>query len=276
VSILDLTDPLNPTLIASIATTDASGLSVHGLHLLVADGAGGLTILDVQDRENPSTAAVLDLNGADASPNSAQDVVTLAHYSNPPAQGVKAFSMLAYVADGPSGVRVVDIAAPAFPSLLTTFPTTDARTVFAKSHYVTGDSDTASIEHEYLFVADGAGGIRVADVSDPAAPVEVPLANNGLDVTDFVVANAFEPPANRLYVYAALGAGGCAILDWSVISAPVLVNTLNIPVVSGVDIERIRLDRLCDEDGVQIKDTSHEGARTFTRDEIETILEADY
>ena len=43
----------------------------------------------------------------------------------------------------------------------------------------------------------------------------------------------------------------------------------------GLDIERVALDRVTDEDGRQIKATSLEGTRTLNREEIERILETD-
>ena len=225
---------------------------------------------------SPVVLAVLDFDGDGLSANDARDVFPLPDYSDPPASGTKPFRMIAYVADGANGVRVVDIEDPANPFVVTTIATTDAHEVFAKSHYVTGDAGTPSLEHEVLFVADGAAGMRWFDVSDATAPGgggTLPLA---APVTDFRAVNAFEPPANKLYVYAALGGAGCAIVDWSDLEAPVVIDTLPIPVTSGVDVERIQLDRLVDEEGNQIKDTSHDGARTFTRAEIERILGADY
>ena len=48
------------------------------------------------------------------------------------------------------------------------------------------------------------------------------------------------------------------------------------PTMTGLDLERVRLDRMVDEDGNQIRDVSHDGARTFTRAEIETILGTDF
>ena len=147
---------------------------MHGYHLLVADGAAGLVILDVGDPQRPTVTAVLDLNGANPAPNDAWDVFPMAHFSNPPPSGMKPFEMMAYVADGRNGVRVVNLNVPSQPYVVATYATTDARAVFAKSHYVTGDAVTPSVEREYLFVADGVPGVRVADVTDPSRPWRSP------------------------------------------------------------------------------------------------------
>ncbi len=277
VIICTLVDPLHPEEAAIFPVREALGLTVHGFHLFVADGADGLVILDVEDPTAPSMVATLDLNGADAAPNQAVDIAVMPHYRNPPEDGgPKPFEMVAYVADGSAGVRVVDIVDPSAPEVIATYATTDARAVRAKFHYDTGDKDTPSIEHEYLLIADGAGGLRVADITDPAQPRPVTSLALGADVTDIAVANAFEPPLNKLYVFAATGGTSITTIDWSDMTAPVTVGTLAVGTSRGIDVERVRLDRLVDEDGVMIKDTSHEGARTFTREELARILGADY
>ena len=95
-------------------------------------------------------------------------------------------------------------------------------------------------------------------------------------VTDIAVSNAFEPPRNTLYVHAAMGQAGCALIDWSDIATPTVVAILPFAVTRGLDMERVKLDLLCDPDGVQIKDVSHKGARTFDRAEMRRILGTKY
>jgi len=174
--------------------------------------------------------------------------------------------MVAYVADGGAGVRIINLNDVKAPFVGATVPTSNARAVFAKSHYDAGSSTAPSLEREYLYVADDEGGLRIVDVSDPWMPQSVTTVDGGAAVSDLLVANAFEPPLNKAYLYAALGPGGCAILDVSQVRAPQVIATLPVPVIHGLDIERVRLDRMVDEDGQQVKDTSHEGARPFRRD----------
>jgi hypothetical protein len=270
----DLSNPLAPQPLGGVVTTDARALAVHGLQLVVADGGAGLAIIDVRLPQAPAIVAALDLNGEDPAPNNAQDVVTMPHYSNPVAAGMKPFRMTAYVADGAAGVRIVSLDDPSAPYVAVTVPSTDARAIFVKSHFDVGSSTTPSLEHEYLYIADGAGGLRIMHVSDPLSPVPVATLDSAGAISDLLVVNAFEPPLNKAYLYAGLGDGGCAIIDVSTVTTPTVVKTLPVAVSKGLDLERVRLDRMVDEDGRQIKDVSHDGARPFRRGEMERILGA--
>ena len=274
----DISDPLQPALVSSLATTNARAVAVHGLYVLVADGAAGLRVVDVRDRSSPVIAATLDLNGADTAPNQALDVFPFAHFGNPPlsGEGVQPFQILAYIADGTAGVRIVDLESPESPELLGTIATDDSRRVFAKIHYVAGDMDTPSEDKEFLWVADYDSGLRLFDITDPTDPVELGGWTPTAPVFDFAVANAFEPPEQKLYVYIPQGSLGVLLLDWSDIEAPVELGSVSLDSIRGIDIEKIALDQMVDLDGIQIKDTSHDGARTFTREEIERILGADF
>jgi hypothetical protein len=270
----DVSDRRQPRLLGAVATTEARAVAMHGLWVLVADGASGLRIVDVKDPRTPRTVAAVDLNGEDPAPNDARDVVTLPNYSDPVPAGLKPFGMMAYVADGRAGVRIVNIDQPGNPYVAATVAGGDARAVAAKSHFDVGSSTVPSLEREYLYIADGAGGLRIVNISDPETPSVVTTFSAAGALFDLLVANAFEPPKNKAYLYAGLGAGGCAIIDVSDVRAPVVVTTLPVEVTAGLDLERLHLDQLVDVDGRQIKDVSHEGARPFRREEIERILGA--
>jgi hypothetical protein len=58
----------------------------------------------------------------------------------------------AYVASLRNGIRLIDISDPTSPQLTHTFPTTDARDL--------------AILHGRLYLADGAGGLKVFDIKD--------------------------------------------------------------------------------------------------------------
>ncbi len=268
----DLANPTAPVRVGSAPAADPRGLAVHGIHLLVADGDAGLRIFDVRDPALPVEVALLDLNGADPAPNQARSVALFPHYSDPPASGLKPFRMEAYVADGSAGVRIVDLGDPQLPVVIQTIPTTDAWAVFPKFHYDPGDETTPSLEHEYLFIADGAGGLRLAEINDPLDPTLLLAVSFGSPVRDVLAMNAFEPPLNKLYVYAAAASAGVQIYDFSDIRTPVPVAAVPVTVQRGLDLERVILDQLVGLDGQQIKDVSHDGARTFDRAEIERIL----
>jgi len=243
--------------------------------LLVADGPAGLKIIDVRDRLNPALLSQLDLQGGQASCDT-NDIFPFSHYSDPPESGTKEFRMVAWVADGVNGLCAVDLNDPASPQVLTVIPSTDAQTVFCKSHYDLGDENTASMEHEYLWLADGFGGLKVFSIGDPENPILITKKVSPLPVYDVAVCNAFEPPYNMLYAFAGIGQGGTAVIDFSDIRHPVTAGRIDVKVVRGIVVERVQLDRYVDEDGVQIKDTSHDGARPLNREEMERILGVDF
>jgi hypothetical protein len=106
----------------------------------VADGLGGLRILDVS---NPAIPVEL---GALYTPGEALDVAVVGD--------------LAYVADGLGGLRILDVSTPAFPAELGALDTPG----YAFDVEVVGD---------LAYVADGRSGLRILDVSNPAFPVEL-------------------------------------------------------------------------------------------------------
>ena len=271
VSIYDITDPSSPQLLSGFTTTEARAVAVHGIYLLVADGPAGLKILDIRDRFNPSLLSELDLQGG-AGPCDTNDVFPFAHYFNPPESGTKDFKMVAWIADGENGICAVDLNDPVNPRVISAIQTTDAQTVFCKSHFDFGDQDTPSMEHEYMWVADGFGGLKVFSINEPENPELVTKKVSSLPVYDVAVCNAFEPPYNTLYAFAGIGQGGTAVIDFSDIRHPVSAGRIDVKVLRGIVVERVQLDRYVNEDGVQIKDTSHDGARPFNRTEMERIL----
>ena len=75
-------------------------------------------------------------------------------------RGVYIYSNYAYVADGVSGLRIIDVSDPISPKEVGFYDTGG----FAYDVYISDN---------YAYVADGGGGLRVIDVSNPAAPDEV-------------------------------------------------------------------------------------------------------
>lgn len=141
---------------------------------------------------------------------------------------------VAYIADGGSGVQVVDITDPSAQLLLGSYDTA-------------GDARDVAIRGDHACVADGAAGLIILDVTDPANPVlagsldtpgtaeGVAVAGNlvfiadgdeGLRIVDIddplnpVVAGSHDTPGYAYAVlvagneaYVADGAGGLAVFD---------------------------------------------------------------
>jgi hypothetical protein len=105
----------------------------------------------------------------------------------------------AYVADGTSGLQVIDISDPTAPTLAGSLP-------------VTGVALGVALAGNFAYVAEGASGLRVVDISDPLAPVFVTLFPTIGPVSDVKVAG------NHAYV--AGGTTGIEIIDVTDPSAP--------------------------------------------------------
>jgi uncharacterized protein YijF (DUF1287 family) len=90
------------------------------------------------------------------------DNVELVGYIDTPglAQGVAIAGGYAYIADGDSGLRVVDVSTPSHPTEVGFYDTP-------------GSARDVAIAGNYAYVADDNSGLRVIDVSTPANPVEI-------------------------------------------------------------------------------------------------------
>jgi hypothetical protein len=174
-----------PTLIRRYDTATARDIEVAGTLAYVADGTAGLLVLDMS---NPAVA-----------------VVPLGAYNTPgSATGVEIRGSKAFVADGAGGVQVIDIANAAAPRWLGTYATRGSTSDVAFAGGGAGpqvaliaDSDggvqsvqwsddapawtgalnPAGASHSDVevagslaVVADGANGVRLLDVADPASP----------------------------------------------------------------------------------------------------------
>ena len=126
-------------LVGEVAGLDnAWGVRVHGSHAYVADGVGGIGVVDISDSTAPTLVAKLAVGGA------AQHIELDAERN------------LAYLAAGKAGVVIVDIADPAQPRLVATIDTPGT----ALQAYPDGDK---------VYIADW-NDARVYDVSTASAP----------------------------------------------------------------------------------------------------------
>ena len=76
------------------------------------------------------------------------------------ALGLAVVGQYAYVADGASGLQVVDVSSPTTPVIVGAAPTP-------------GSAGGVVVAGTYAYVPMGAAGLRVIDVSVPGAPVGV-------------------------------------------------------------------------------------------------------
>ncbi len=156
--ILDVSDPETPVVVGEFETPgSANGVQVVGNLAYVADGGEGLHILDVSDPAAPFLVGSFDTPDPDYDPAAP---VLVGSFETPGyAYSVQVVGNIAYVANGATGLQILDVSDPAAPSLLGNFN----RGGQAFDVHVVGD---------LAYVADGSY-LRIVDVSDPATPTAV-------------------------------------------------------------------------------------------------------
>ncbi|NBP89336.1 MAG: hypothetical protein EBU59_12740, partial [Planctomycetia bacterium] len=116
----------------------------------------------------------------------------------------------AYVADGASGLQVLDVSNLTSPTLIGTLDTTgSARDI------------TLSADGRYAYLADGAGGLLVIDVAAPASPTLVGM----VDTSGFAYGVTLS--GDGQYAYVADEASGLQVIDVSNPASPALVGTFD-------------------------------------------------
>ena len=180
VLVVDMANPLDPTVIGEVVTPDGvKGLVLSGSLLLVTDDEAGLRVIDTSEPSAPAEVGFLDIptalrvavtgDVALVADAAGLRVINISVPSAPAevgfldtpgwASGVAVTGHLALVADGGSGLRVIDIAQPSAPTEVGFLDTPG----WANGVAVTGD---------LALVADTAG-LRVINISVPSTPVEV-------------------------------------------------------------------------------------------------------
>ena len=139
--VLDLRQPLEPVIVASLPLNHGRASALQFRYLFVTD-ADGLKVIDVThpDRARLLPEASLKLNSA---------------------QGIFLARTYAYVANGPQGLAIVDIERPEHPKLLQQY---DAGGEITDAHDVVVASTNASL---FAYVADGTGGLKVLQLTAP-------------------------------------------------------------------------------------------------------------
>ncbi len=139
-TIVDISDPSNPTVVTSLDLPGhAQDVSLSGNLAVVATGYDGIRTVDVTTPSTPFEVGSLDL----------------AQY----AHEVDVVGLYAYVANDSDGLRIINIGDPAHPVEAGSFDTSDALGVH--------------VEGTLAYVADSWWGLKVVDVSDPTSPVLV-------------------------------------------------------------------------------------------------------
>lgn len=125
------------------------------------------------------------------------------------AYGVCISGKYAYVADGDSGLRIIDISNPSVPAL-------------AGSYDTSANSQGIAVSGNLVFLADQLNGLLIIDVSNPGAPTLV----GSYDTPD----RAYRVCVEGNYAFVADRLSGLQIVDISNPSAPILAGSLDTPV----------------------------------------------
>jgi len=131
-------------------------------------------------------------------------------------EGVTVSGTLAYVADGMSGLQIVDVSTPTAPIEIGAYDTP-------------GYAEGVAVAGRYAYVADGHYGLRIVDVSDPTEPAEVAYA--------YPLNYVFDVVMDGKYAYLAAAGAGLLVVDVSDPAHPVELGAYDTPGYAyGVDV----------------------------------------
>jgi CSLREA domain-containing protein len=220
VNLPDWTQP-NSIVLQSIRSTGSSIEQMiddrNKIYAYIADGGqGGLRILEVSDPVAPVEVGFIKTPGVASGIALAEVPVKDSRTNGGSSMHLASEIQLdghmqtyVYVADGNSGLRIIDVSDPKNPIEIGSCDTP----VFAENVVVSGP---------YAYLADGLnGGLRVIDISDPRKPVEV----GSYETQGY--AKGLVAEGTRIYL--ADGDGGLRILDVSDPTKPLEIGTYSMP-----------------------------------------------
>ena len=292
VKIFDVKSGARLRQIAHIPTPDARDLELYGSHLYVADYQLGLFVIDVA-RPTPQVVARLDLTIEEDVDDEALKIAIALLPSRPIAGDVPLRTptrVVAALACRTNGLKVVDITQPDDPQRVLAYNTITGRrrnanlyttgvAAFSKVDLGSPDGAIPTVENDYLAITTVSadrqrGRLTLVRITDPIRPRAIGEEAINAFADDVEIVNVFNPPF--LQQFALVPAGDeFQIVDISKSDDLSIVAEFGgMRGAKTVAVERMRLDRLVDEAGSPWKDISHEGARYFSRLEIEKILRA--
>jgi len=188
VVVVDVTDPTFPTFISAFDTPgEASALSIYGTLLYEADMSGGIRLFSLA---NPSYPMQIS-----------RDTI-YATYTDVAGRGNYAFCCLGW-----SGFTVIDFSDLLYPEEYGHIPS------------LGGYVYSISIDNDRAYLACGAGGMQIIDISDPIAPVVI-----GSYATTGSARGIY---ARRDTAFIATNDNGLVIVDALDPSSPVLIGNLD-------------------------------------------------
>lgn len=193
IQLVDVTSAAAPARRGVISTPGyAWDVDAAGGVAYVANGLSGLWTVSVADPRHPLPLANIQAGPANLDEWAMQaGVASPANaalgelYTGAEALGIRVAGSRAYLADGWAGLRVISVANPASPQLLSTAGTA-------------GTAQALDVSGDTVYVADGAGGMRVIWVGAPTVPQEIGASTAPADAVDVAVSGYMAYVADRL------------------------------------------------------------------------------
>lgn len=255
-TVIDVANRNNPQVVKTVATGgNARDVAVYGAFAFIANGNNGMAVIDISDERNPQFVTTFNPGG----------VIN-------DARGLDYADNRVYLADGQNGLRIIDITAPAQPELLLTLnrgerndPIDDAESVaLATVPFRT-----------FAFVSDGKNGMRAINITD-FRDIRERLFNSSAFTptsTDPGVEKVFQNHFNlTLALRDPLTPFDRANLQINAAGqvGPAPFKVVTFPVSAGQRLLRIargrQLDKLADQDGRTLRDSTAVGARALSRE----------
>jgi hypothetical protein len=184
--VVDVRNPENPVIVRRVDTPDrAMGFLIKEHYLYVLSGSY-VIIMDISDAARPITVGTVITGDS-------FDIKTLGNF--------------AYVETSES-ILVLDVSNPAGPTIL-------------KHVHDEGTAEGAYVAGDYIYVADGPGGIKILDITDPAKPLLMGGTGTPGTAKDVVVADT--------YAYVADLDNGLQIVDVSDATNPRCLTSIASP-----------------------------------------------
>ena len=299
--IFDVRDVDKTRLVGAMPSREARSLDLCWPHVYLADGPAGVNIVDVSEPARPDFIAHLDVL-LDSQVDDDVEAVRVTFQSSRPDDGYGERTpsrKLAVIANGAFGPAIFDVTEP--KEALRLFPhrameaegsaiLPDAargrlrfRDVCLTSRFDLGSEGgeipTEENDYAYFAVEDvsaddgGAGALWVVRISDPENPKRLDSERLESGAAKVALLSCYNAPFLQRFAVIAGRAGAVAVdlsrSDKAEVLGPVFAE--NLP-VHDVVFESFSFDRMVDESGRQLKDISHEGARFFTKKEVDRLL----
>lgn len=284
------------TPVAHVPTFDARDVTVQWPYAYVADGPGGVLVVDIRKPAEPRLVGGTRVSSDEGARDGATAVTLLFQNSRPLApEGVIAdrrspARALLCVLDEREGLVLLDANEPS--ALVKLWPPTDERSrairrngtfrgLVVRSHVdlaeQQGGSKTREGDLAYVLIeSEGGNGptsrVQVLEITEPRRVKNIAQLESG-DATEMLAAGAFYNAPFLQPVLFAPGSDGVVLTDVGISGEPRQLGSIGgLKESYVVALEEFPLDRMLDEAGKPLKDTSHVNSRWLTLAEIDRLL----